>query len=62
MVSFEDVQLSDLVEASPFADRMDLTAKASGTIPSRSRRTGCGSRLANCTPRDRAASPSVATP
>lgn len=33
VVSFEDVQLSDLVEASPFADRMDLTAKASGTIP-----------------------------
>ena len=33
VVSFEDVQLSNLVEASPFADRMDLTAKASGTIP-----------------------------
>ncbi|CAN5689938.1 YdbH domain-containing protein [soil metagenome] len=33
VVSFENVELSDLVEASPFADRVDLTAKASGTIP-----------------------------
>ena len=33
VVSFENVQLADLVEASPFADRVDLTAKASGTIP-----------------------------
>ncbi|WP_340644932.1 YdbH domain-containing protein [Phenylobacterium sp.] len=33
VVGFEDVQLSDLVEASPFANRMDLTARASGTIP-----------------------------
>lgn len=33
VVSFENVQLSDLVEASPFADRVDLTARASGTLP-----------------------------
>lgn len=33
VIAFTDVQLSDLVEASPFAARMDLTAKASGTIP-----------------------------
>ncbi|MES2341367.1 MAG: YdbH domain-containing protein [Pseudomonadota bacterium] len=33
VIAFTNVQLSDLVEASPFAARMDLTAKASGTIP-----------------------------
>ncbi len=33
VVSFENVQLSDLVEASPFADRVDLTARANATIP-----------------------------
>ena len=33
VVDFTDVQLSDFVEASPFADRVDLTARASGTIP-----------------------------
>lgn len=33
VITFSDVQLSDLVEASPFADRVDLTARATGTIP-----------------------------
>ena len=33
VVDFTNVQLSDFVEASPFADRVDLTARASGTIP-----------------------------
>ncbi|MDP3173096.1 MAG: YdbH domain-containing protein [Phenylobacterium sp.] len=32
-LSLKDVQLSDLVEASPFADRMDLQAKVDGRIP-----------------------------
>ena len=32
-VQVDRVQLSDLVEASPFADRMDLTARVSGRIP-----------------------------
>lgn len=32
-VTLENVELSDLVEASPFADRMDLKAKVSGRIP-----------------------------
>jgi hypothetical protein len=32
-VTLDQVELSDLVEASPFADRMDLKAKVSGRIP-----------------------------
>ncbi|MFD1191386.1 intermembrane phospholipid transport protein YdbH family protein [Phenylobacterium conjunctum] len=32
-IQVDRVQLSDLVEASPFADRMDLTARVSGRIP-----------------------------
>lgn len=32
-VQVDRVQLSDLVEASPFADHMDLTARVSGRIP-----------------------------
>lgn len=32
-VALEGVQLSELVEASPFADRMDLEARVSGHIP-----------------------------
>jgi hypothetical protein len=32
-VVFKDVQLSDIVEASPFGDRMDLTAKVTGRAP-----------------------------
>ncbi len=32
-VTVKEVELADLVEASPFADRMDLKAKVSGRIP-----------------------------
>ena len=32
-MELEGVQLSDFVEASPFGDRMDLTARVTGHIP-----------------------------
>ena len=41
------VQLHDLVEASPFADRVDLDARVSGAGAVRERRAArCGSRPA----------------
>jgi hypothetical protein len=45
VVDLDGVQLSDLVEASPFADRMDLEARVSGHIPFAVDKTGV--RVAN---------------